>query len=181
MKSVIELSPVAKKFVLQWGELGMKWGVNRTVAQIHALLFISERPLTAAEIAETLSVAQSNVSTSLRELQGWRLIRTVPVMGDRREHYESLKDVWDMFKIVLDERKRREVDPTLEMLKECMAELGHTATDAHTAERLNTMKDFFEETAGWYNEIKPMPIGVLRKLMRLGSKVQKFLGVSSSN
>lgn len=181
MRPTIALSAVAKKFVLQWGEMGTKWGVNRTVAQIHALLYISERPLTAAEIGQTLSVAQSNVSTSLRELQSWRLIRVAPVMGDRRDHYESLKDVWEMFKIVLDERKRREIDPTLEMLKECVAELGHSAADAHTAERLNSMKEFFEDASSWYNEIKPIPVSVLRKLMRLGGKVQRFLiGTSAS-
>ena len=179
MKSTFEQSAVAKKFVLQWGELGTKWGINRTVAQIHALLYFSERPLTAGEIAQTLSVAQSNVSTSLRELQGWRLIRVVPVMGDRKEHFESLKDIWEMFKVVLDERKRREVDPALEMLRECVAELGQSPADAHMAERLTAMKEFFEDSSAWYNEIKPIPISVLRKMMRLGSKVQKFLGVSS--
>lgn len=175
MKTATTLSPVAEKFVLKWGEMGTKWGVNRTVAQIHALLYISERPLTAAEIGATLSVAQSNVSTSLRELQGWKLIKVVPVLGDRRDHFESMKDVWDMFKVVLDERKKREVDPTLEMLNECVAELDVKGKDAYLAGRLTSMKDFFEEASGWYDEIKPVPVGTLRKLMRMGSKVTRFL------
>src|SRR6478736_3112940 len=117
-----KLTPVQEKFILHWGEMGARWGINRTVAQIHALLFISPKPLNAEEIAETLSVARSNVSTSLRELQSWGIVKIVHVMGDRRDHFESMKDVWEMFQIVLDERKRREIDPTLAILRECLAE-----------------------------------------------------------
>src|SRR5438270_8528562 len=116
------LSPTAKKFILHWGEMSTRWGINRTVAQIHALLYISPKPLNAEEIADTLSVARSNVSTSLRELQGWGIVKVVHVLGDRRDHFESMKDVWEMFRIVLDERKRRETDPTLALLRECVAE-----------------------------------------------------------
>src|SRR5881628_1159381 len=116
------LPPVEQKFVLHWGEMGTRWGINRTVAQIHALLYISPRPLNAEEIAETLGVARSNVSNSLKELQGWGIVKLVHVMGDRRDHFESLKDVWEMFRIVLDERKKREIDPSLSMLQECIAE-----------------------------------------------------------
>jgi DNA-binding transcriptional regulator GbsR (MarR family) len=181
MKTSTTLSPVAMKFVLKWGEMGTKWGVNRTVAQIHALLYISERPLTAAEIGETLSVAQSNVSTSLRELQGWKLIKIVHVLGDRRDHFESMKDVWEMFKVVLDERKKREVDPTLAMLNECVAELDSTGKDVYIAQRLISMREFFEDASGWYDEIKPIPVRVLRKLMRLGGKVTKLLAGFSAN
>ena len=138
------MTPVVQKFVLKWGEMGAKWGTNRTVAQIHALLYVSERPLTAAEIGEALSIAQSNVSTSLRELLGWKIIRVVPVLGDRRDHYESLKDVWEMFKIVIDERKKREVDPTLEMLKECVAELEAEGSGDYAAKKLGAMKEFLD-------------------------------------
>src|SRR5580698_4940324 len=120
-----ELSPVRQKFILHWGEMGARWGINRTVAQIHALLFISPKPLHAEEIAETLDVARSNVSTSLKELQGWGIVRMVHVLDDKRDHFESLKDVLEMFRIVLDERKRREIDPTLAMLRECIAEAEH--------------------------------------------------------
>src|SRR5206468_63554 len=138
-----ELSPVQQKFVLHWGEMGTRWGINRTVAQIHALLYVSERPLNAEQIAETLGVARSNVSTSLKELQGWRIVRLVHVLGDKRDHFESMKDVWELFRIVLDERKRREVDPTLAMLEECIAEAGkEKEADKYTLERLRELQAF---------------------------------------
>src|SRR5579872_1448881 len=116
------LTPIAEKFVLHWGEMGTRWGINRTVAQIHALLYLSSRPLNAEEIAETLSVARSNVSTSLKELQGWGIVKVVHVLGDRRDHFESMKDVWEMFRVIVEQRKRRELDPTLALLRECAAE-----------------------------------------------------------
>src|SRR6266850_1104268 len=116
------LTPVAQKFILHWGEMGTRWGINRTVAQVHALLFLSPQPLPADEISATLAVARSNVSTSLRELQGWRIVRVVHVLGDRRDHFESIKDVWEIFRIVSEERKRREIDPTLHVLAECVQE-----------------------------------------------------------
>src|SRR5687768_9861901 len=128
-----ELSPVEQKFVLHWGEMGTRWGINRTVAQIHALLYISPKPLPAEEIAETLAVARSNVSTSLKELQGWGIVKLVHVLGDKRDHFESLKDVWEMFRIVLDERKRREIDPTLALLRECASQ---AKPGSHAEERL---------------------------------------------
>ncbi|HET6929726.1 MAG TPA: MarR family transcriptional regulator, partial [Candidatus Acidoferrum sp.] len=110
------LTPVAQKFILHWGEMGTKWGINRTVAQVHALLFLSPKPLPADEISETLSVARSNVSTSLRELQGWGIVSLVHVLGDRRDHFQTTKDVWEIFRTVSEERKRREIDPTLRVL-----------------------------------------------------------------
>src|SRR5437764_1852531 len=116
------LNPVQQKFILHWGEMGTRWGINRTVAQIHALLYISPKPLNAEAIAETLAVARSNVSNSLKELQGWGIVKLVHVMGDKRDHFESMKEVWEMFRMVLDERKKRELDPTLAMLRECIAE-----------------------------------------------------------
>src|ERR1043166_9821132 len=118
------LSSVQQKFVLHWGEMGTRWGINRTVAQIHALLFISQKPLNAEQIAETLSVARSNVSTSLKELQGWGIVKLVHLAGDKRDHFESMKEVWEMFRVVLDERKRREIDPTMAMLGESFREAG---------------------------------------------------------
>src|SRR5215472_11059281 len=118
------LTAVQQKFVLHWGEMGTRWGINRTVAQIHALLYISPELLNAEDIAETLAVARSNVSTSLKELQGWRIVRLVHVMGDKRDHFESMRDVWEMFRVVLDERKRREIDPTVGMLEECLTEVA---------------------------------------------------------
>jgi DNA-binding transcriptional regulator GbsR (MarR family) len=108
------LTDIQRQYILHWGEMGTRWGINRTVAQIHALLFLSPRPLAADEIAKTLNVARSNVSTSIRELEGWGIVRPVHVLGERREHYESLQDVWEMFRIIVEQRKRREVDPTLQ-------------------------------------------------------------------
>jgi len=125
---VKKLSPVEQKFILHWGEMGTRWGINRTVAQIHALLYLAPRPLNAEDIASTLSVARSNVSTSLKELQGWRIVKLVHVLGDKRDHFESLKDPWELFRMVLDERKRREIDPTLHVLRECFCKgfIEHT-------------------------------------------------------
>src|SRR5437773_7520464 len=138
---MLKLSPIQQKFVLHWGEMGTRWGINRTVAQIHALLYISPRPLPAEEIAETLAVARSNVSTSLKELQGWGIVKLVHVMGDKRDHFESMKDVWDMFRVVLDERKKREIDPTLALLRDCIADAEQgKGMDAYTRERLRALK-----------------------------------------
>src|ERR1700743_1967403 len=136
------LTPVQQKFILHWGEMGTRWGINRTVAQIHALLYISPRPLHAEEIVEALGVARSNVSTSLRELQGWGIVKMVHVLGDKRDHFESMKDVWEMFRVVLDERKRREIDPTMQMLDECLAEAEKSKTDEYTTARLRDLHSF---------------------------------------
>src|SRR5215472_17159980 len=145
------LNPVQQKFILHWGEMGTRWGVNRTVAQIHALLYLSPRPLAAEEIAETLAVARSNVSTSLKDLQGWGIVKLTHVLGDKRDHFESLKDVWEMFRTVLDERKKRELDPTQRMLRECIAEAGKDkATDDYTQQKLKELADFFDTTTAWY-------------------------------
>ncbi len=170
------LGAVQQKFVLHWGEMGTRWGVNRTVAQIHALLYISPKPLNAEEISDTLSVARSNVSTSLRELQGWGIVRIVHVMGDRRDHFESLKEVWDLFRVILKERKRREVDPTLAVLRECVREAGGAQGDPHAKEKLAELLDFFETGVSCYAQFGDIPAGRLRKLAKMGNKVQKLLG-----
>jgi DNA-binding transcriptional regulator GbsR (MarR family) len=170
------LTPVQQKFILHWGEMGTRWGINRTVAQIHALLFISPRPLHAEEIVETLGVARSNVSTSLKELQGWGIVKMVHVLGDKRDHFESMKDVWEMFRIVLDERKRREIDPTLLMLRECLAEADtQKDKDAYTRERLQALCNFFEATTAWYTQIRKWPASALARFVKLGDKALKLL------
>src|SRR5678815_1007135 len=133
-ETMTQLSPVQQKFILHWGEMGTRWGINRTVAQIHALLDLAPQPLNAEQISETLGVARSNVSTSLKELQGWGIVKLVHVLGDKRDHFESMKDVWEMCRVVLDERKRREIDPTLKMLRDCIAEAEREAADKHTQE-----------------------------------------------
>ncbi len=173
-----ELSPVEQKFILHWGEMGTRWGINRTVAQIHALLFISPKPLNAEEIASTLNVARSNVSNSLKELQGWRIVKLVHVLGDKRDHFESMKDPWEMFRIVLDERKRREIDPTLEMLRECIAVAEKDKeTSEYTEERLKVLRDFFETTTTWYTQLREWPTHAVVKFVKLGDKVSKLLGL----
>jgi len=172
------LSPVQQKFVLHWGEMGTRWGINRTVAQIHALLFVSENPLNAEQIAQTLNVARSNVSTSLKELQGWGIVKLVHVMGDKRDHFESMQDVWEMFRVVLDERKRREIDPTLKLLRECIAEAEkERPTDSHTKERLQALRDFFETTTAWYIQARQWPNSIIARFFKLGDKALKALGL----
>jgi len=176
----MKLSPVQQKFVLHWGEMGTRWGINRTVAQIHALLYISPKPLNAEEIAETLAVARSNVSTSLKELQSWRIVKLVHVMGDKRDYFESMKDVWEMFRIVLDERKRREIDPTVALLEECIAEASKDkGIDKDTEERLRELHRFFETTTAWYVQVRKLPAAALVKLLSTGDKVLKSLGLRS--
>ena len=174
----MKLTPVMEKFILHWGEMGARWGINRTVAQIHALLFLSPRPLHAEEIAETLGVARSNVSTSLRELQNWGIVRIAHVMGDRRDHFESMKDVWEMFRVILDERKKRETDPTLHLLRELSDEASKKgAADPHVRERLSDMRNFFELMTQWYEQTRAMPTPAVQKLCKLGDKVSRLLGV----
>jgi DNA-binding transcriptional regulator GbsR (MarR family) len=171
------LTPVQRKFVLHWGEMGTRWGINRTVAQIHALLFLSPVPLDAEAIAETLGVARSNVSTSLRELQGWRIVRVVHRLGDRRDHFESLKDVWEMFRIIVDERKKREADPTLAMLRDAVAEAKKPgAADAYTRERLGDLLKFFEVLTAWTEQTRKLPTAAVVRLIRMGDRIGKLLG-----
>jgi len=175
---MVKLSAIQEKFVLHWGEMGTRWGINRTVAQIHALLFIWPQPLPAEDIAETLEVARSNVSTSLKELQGWGIIKLVHVMGDKRDHFESMKDVWEMFRLVLDERKKREIDPTLQVLRECLAEAKtDRSTDKSTQQRLRELCEFFETTVAWYEQLRLWPMSAVTKLVRLGDKGRKLLGL----
>ena len=170
------LNPVQQKFVLHWGEMGTRWGINRTVAQVHALLYLSPRPMHAEEIMETLGVARSNVSTSLKELQGWGIVRLVHVMGDKRDHFESLKDVWEMFRTVLDERKRREIDPTVHMLQECIADASaQPATDDYTVKRLRDLAEFFEASTAWYEQVRSWPVSLLTKFVKARDRVRKVL------
>lgn len=177
-----KLSSVEQRFVLHWGEMGTRWGVNRTVAQIHALLYLSPRPLNAEAIAETLSVARSNVSTSLRELESWRIVKAVHLLGDRREHYESMKDVWEMFRIIIEERKRREIDPTLEVLRLCVSEVEKTQpADASLSAPLLEMLRFFETMTSCYEEVRTLPMGAMRSLMKMKGKVKKVLGLGPSH
>jgi DNA-binding transcriptional regulator GbsR (MarR family) len=171
------LTPVAQKFILHWGEMGTKWGINRTVAQVHALLFLSPKPLPADEIATTLAVARSNVSTSLRELQGWGIVRVVHVLGDRRDHFETAKDVWEIFRTVSEERKRREIDPTLRVLAECVQEAKTSPQgDPYTRERLESMMELLTTMSGLFEEVFRMPTVALKSVGKLRGKVITLLG-----
>jgi DNA-binding transcriptional regulator GbsR (MarR family) len=173
------LSAVEQKFILHWGEMGTRWGINRTVAQVHALLFLSPRPVPADEISSTLAVARSNVSTSLRELQGWGIVRMVHVLGDRREHFESIKDVWEIFRVVSEERKRREIDPTLKVIGECVADLKANPQgegNAYTRERLEEMLEFLTVMTGLFEEVLRMPTPALKGVGKLRGKVITLLG-----
>ena len=170
-----DISPPLRQFILHWGEMGARWGVNRTVAQVHALLFVSEEPQSAETIADTLQVARSNVSVSLRELQAWGLVRVVHRMGDRRDHFQTTKDVWEMFQIILEGRKRREVDPTLSVLRELMAEPGASGLGAHARARLGELLAFFEMTTAWYAQVRRMPKSTLTRFIKMGGRVARLL------
>jgi DNA-binding transcriptional regulator GbsR (MarR family) len=172
----MQLTPVMQKYVLHWGEMGTRWGVNRTVAQIHALLYLSPEPLHAEAISETLGVARSNVSTSLKELQSWQLVKVVHVMGDRRDHFEAMQDLWELFLVIIEERKRREIDPTLTLLRECVLDAdSDKQTPQQIKDRIANMLEFIETLTGWYEQMRAVPKGSLVTLMKMGSKITKVL------
>ncbi|SNT36152.1 DNA-binding transcriptional regulator GbsR, MarR family [Granulicella rosea] len=168
------LSKAANEFILHWGEMGSRWGVNRTVAQVHALLYLSPEPLTAEEIGEALSVARSNVSTSLRELQNWELVQATHRMGDRRDFFSTSHDVWQLFLTVLEQRVEREIEPTI-------AALGRLAVEARAENqpevtaRIAGMHAFLNEMHGWYRQMSKLPPNTLRSLVNLGAGVTKWL------
>ena len=165
-----------EKLVLHWGEMGSRWGISRMVAQIHALLYFSPKPLAADEIVGAFGVARSHVSNSLKELQAWGVVKVVHVMGDRREHFQSIKDVWQLFEILLDERKRREVDPTLKALRETQALLmDGTEAHPHTAGRVKEMLEFFEQMDSWFGEVRRMPLESRVKLVKWATKLRDWL------
>lgn len=170
------LSPTEQKYILHWGEMGTRWGVNRTVAQIHALLFLANQPMNAEEIVETLNVARSNVSNSLKELQSWGLVRVSHVMGDRRDHFVALQDVWEIFRVIIEERKRREIDPTLSVLRECAIEAEQDKSmEAATRERMAQVLDFLEMLASSYDDYKHLPPATLKRFITMGGKVARML------
>jgi DNA-binding transcriptional regulator GbsR (MarR family) len=171
----VKLTPAKQQFILHWGEMGTRWGINRTVAQIHALLHLSAKPLDAEEIAETLGVARSNVSNSLKELQGWNIVKIVHVMGDRRDHFESIHDIWTLFQTIMDERKRREIDPTVAVLRQCVEDAKGEG-DELTHRRLAELADFVESMSTWYTQVRRLPASGWKQFARLGSAVTKLVG-----
>ena len=171
------LSSTEQKFVLHWGEMGTRWGVNRTVAQIHALLFLANKPLNAEDIAESLGVARSNVSNSLKELQSWKLIKISHVLGDRRDHFVALQDVWEIFRVIVEERKRREIDPTLTVLRECAIEGEHdTELEPGALARMIEVLAFLDMLSASFEDYKGLPPATLKRFLSMGGKVARLLG-----
>ena len=172
----MKLTPTMKDFVVHWGEMGTKWGINRTVAQIHALLHLSLEPLSAEEITSLLMVARSSVSNSLKELENWSLIKVTHTFGDRKERYECLKDVWEMFRIILDERKKREIDPTLQVLRNCIAEIDQSKSeDPYTRKQILEFLNFFELMTDWYDRMRVMPVDKILEVLHVKKKITQLL------
>lgn len=177
----MDLSPTLSRFILHWGEMGTRWGVNRTVAQIHALLFISGRPMHAEEIADTLSVARSNVSNSIRELQGWDLVKLVHFPGDRRDHFATSTHVWELLRTIVRERQRREITPTIEVLRELLADPALSKDPAEAKLRMRETLELLETLTAWSDEMLKLDTATLTKVLKLGAKIKKLLGSESSD
>jgi DNA-binding transcriptional regulator GbsR (MarR family) len=176
-REMTDLTPISQKFVIHWGEMGERWGINRTVAQIHALLYISAEPLNAEQISQTLSVARSTVSAGLRELQSWGLINVVHHLGDRTDYFEAMSDVWEMFRVIVDRRKKREVDPTLEMLREVISELDNSEEDPRSKEKMIRMLDLFETTSALYEKAEKVPTKTIMRVAKMGDVIRKVLAM----
>lgn len=171
----MELSATSQKFILHWGEMGARWGVNRTVAQIHALLYLNGKPMPADEIADTLGVARSNVSTSIRELQAWNLVKLVHVLGDRRDHFETSTDIWELARTIVRERKEREIEPTIATLKELLASPELMVDGIERAARMREMQVMLESLSAWSDEMLRLDTETLTKVLKLGAKIQKLI------
>jgi DNA-binding transcriptional regulator GbsR (MarR family) len=182
-KIPVQLTPAAQKFVLHWGEMGQAWGINRTMAQTHALLFVAPEALDAEEISALLAVSRSNVSTSLRELMTWGVVRRVHIIGDRRDRFEALKDVMETFRVIMAERKRREMDPTIALLESCVIEANAgDASEQYTREQLEKMLEFCRMVTTWYSQIDRLSTPALLRLFRGGAKLAKlFTGGGSAS
>lgn len=171
----MKLTNVTERFILHWGEMGARWGVNRTVAQIHALLYLSEHPLPADEIAETLGVARSNVSNSIKELLSWHLVKVVHVMGDRRDHFDTSKDVWELFKLIVAGRKQREVDPTLALLGELLSSQELGDEPAAVKKRIQETERFIRVLTVWAEEMLRVEPETLMKMMKMGAQISNLV------
>ncbi len=169
----LDLTPPAEKLIVPWGEMGSRWGVNRTVAQIHALLYLAPRPLHAAEIADTLAVARSNVSNSLRDLQAWGIVKVAHVLGDRRDYFQTVSDIWELSHILLEARWRREIEPTVSGLATCLAE--SESGDAHTHDRLRELHTFFRTMESWYEQLRGLAPRQMKRVALMGGKAARKL------
>jgi DNA-binding transcriptional regulator GbsR (MarR family) len=169
------LSPLVRSFVSHFGEMGSRWGINRTVGQIYALIFVSPRPLNADDIGESLEFSRSNVSMGLKELQAWRLVRLRHLPGDRREYFEAPTDAWEIFRTLAEERRRREIEPTLSMLRNALLEEATTEEDRIAQQRMKSMHDLIELMTTWFEDVQRMDQKTIAQLMKMGSKVQRLL------
>jgi DNA-binding transcriptional regulator GbsR (MarR family) len=169
------LPPLSRQFVSHFGEMGSRWGINRTVGQIYALIFVSQRPLNADEIAETLEFSRSNVSVGLKELQSWRLVRLKHLPGDRREYFEAPADVWEIFRMLAEERRRREIEPTLSMLRMALLESPTSAEERHAQERMRQMHDLIDRLMTWFDDVQKLAPETAMQLMGMGATVTKVL------
>ena len=176
----VPLSAIGERFVLHWGEMGSRWGVNRTGAQIHALIYLAGRPLHAEEIASTLRVARSNVSTSLRDLLNWNLVRVVHLLGDRRDHFETAHDPWDLLRTIVRERKAREFDPTISVLRDCISDPAFAAENTAARDRLSETLSLMEALSSWSEDMLRLDTATLTRLMRMGDKVRSLIPQSRS-
>ena len=175
MLAGMKLNPTTEKFVLHWGEMGSLWGVNRTVAQIHALLFVYGKALNAEQLSETLNVARSNVSNSLKELQAWNLIRTTHELGDRRDYFETSVDVWELFRTIVRERKEREFDPTTRLLQSLVASAEFEQESADAQDRIRATLELMQKLGAWSDEMLRLSPATLDKILTLGATVQRFV------
>jgi DNA-binding transcriptional regulator GbsR (MarR family) len=173
----MKLTPVMHRYIVHWGEMGGRWGINRSVAQIHALLYLAPQALHADEIAETLGIARSNVSVGLKELLGWGLVHVSNTLGDRRDFFIAEQDPWETIRAIIEGRKRRELDPTVTFLKDCAAALENDVDTPRAArERILGQLEFMETLTTWYDSIKSLPRKTLLKMMRLGQRIAKVIG-----
>ncbi|MES2015928.1 MAG: GbsR/MarR family transcriptional regulator [Pseudomonadota bacterium] len=177
---MVNLTPLAQKFILHFGEMGSRWGINRTVGQMYALLYVLGKPLNADEIAEHLQFSRSNVSMGLKELQSWRLVKLLHQPGDRREYFEPPKDVWDIFKALIEERRRREVEPTLSMLRDALLETPTTEADVNAQQRIREMYELIELSSSWFDDVQRLSPETLTSLMKMGATVGKLLDVGDT-
>lgn len=171
------LSPLAERFILHFGEMGRHWGMSRTVGQIYALLYLAQKPLNADEIVETLELSRSNVGSGLKALEAWRLVRLSHQSGDRREFFETPADIWEVFRTLAEEKRRREVDPTLRFLRESLRNQAATAEERQAQERMRAMYDLIDLTCSWFDDVQKLSPQTLERLMRMGSRVAKVLEV----
>jgi DNA-binding transcriptional regulator GbsR (MarR family) len=175
MENLTPLTPLHQRFISHFGEMGSRWGINRTVGQMYALLYVLGKPLNADEIAEYLSFSRSNVSMGLKELQSWRLVKLLHKPGDRREYFEPPKDIWDIFKALLEERRRREIEPTLSMLRDALLETPTNDEDRAAQQRMREMYDLIELSTSWFDDVQRLSPDTLSSLMKMGAKVKKLM------